>query len=367
MFWIYQMNFQTIKESNAALRKMKGTPARRIYYRGFTVVFLIPLLVTVISPVIKGTFTPGRNLFLLVFFSFLMFLFFRRAQYRVLKNQLPARYCLTVKDGFLIEEITSREGNMSTSKRSLRDILQIIPVHKGLLIRLSGPSCLFLPEAAFRQTTIQESISFLSDAAAACKAEIPADSPDFPSPVEDQPEYGTVYFDLPSSHIYSLYMRSLLHLYRNPLRYVRIAFKNSRKLLLICSIPLLMAVMLEPRLLLPFFFGFLLFVIFLYALNLLLLIWKYYLMEKKDTLSPHCGPQYLSLYEDHLVFCRQEHTYQYSYHAFYGLYETKETFYLLLKNPASILLIPRWAFNSSQEETMFVRNLQGKLLKTNRH
>ena len=63
MTWIYQMNFQTVKESNAALRRIKGTSARKSFY--FQTLFppAIVLFVAFIHPVIDGDFNLGSSLF----------------------------------------------------------------------------------------------------------------------------------------------------------------------------------------------------------------------------------------------------------------------------------------------------------------
>lgn len=368
MTWTYQMNSETIKETNAALKKIKDSPihkSRRIkFLRVLCVTLLTCILFTVFS---KGKFDPGYMLIIFVI-AFPLVLLSTRSQSRtVLSRQLPARHCITVENGRLMEELTLRDGTVSSGEKSLSEILQAEPFCGGLLIRFTGPAFLFLPKAAFRQISPQESAAFIRDAIAASAAALPDTAERLPKQAGEAPPYGTLYFDLPASHIYRLYMKCVLHLYRNPLRFVRSAFGRGVKPLILPAILLLIGAMLYPEILLMALLIFILLFAFLYALNLLLVVWRFYLAEKKNTLAAQCGPQHISLYEDHLTLGRAENTYQFYYQAFYNVYETKEAFYLLQKNPLSVILIPRWAFGSPQEETLFIKTLREKITGTNKH
>ena len=343
MIWTYQMNYETVKECNAALRKVKGSPIRKQdLFRAVLSTVLTLFFSLFFSVLFRETFR--LSFFLLIFILSLpiTLLSTRNKPRKLLTSQLPARYTLTIKDGFLREEIILRDGSVSS-----------------LFI--------FLPQAAFRQIHPQEGVVLLQNAIADNAAVTAEPSQSFPREPEGEPKYGTLYFDLPATHIYRMYMKSILHLYRNPFRYLRIAYRNGVISLSILGILFLCCAAISPRILVPGLAVILLLVLFLYALNLLLVIWRYYLLEKKNSLSAHCGPQSISLYEYHLTLCRSSNEYQFFYHSFSNLYETKDACYLLQKNPSALILIPKWAFHSPHEETLFTETLRKNIAASKKH
>ena len=368
MIWTYQMNYETVKECKAALRKVKGSPIRKQdLFRAVLSTVLTLFFSLFFSVLFRETFR--LSFFLLIFILSLpiTLLSTRNKPRKLLTSQLPARYTLTIKDGFLREEIILRDGSVSSGEKPLSDVLLVQPFCKGILIRLSGPLFIFLPQAAFRQIHPQEGVVLLQNAIADNAAVTAEPSQSFPREPEGEPKYGTLYFDLPATHIYRMYMKSILHLYRNPFRYLRIAYRNGVISLSILGILFLCCAAISPRILVPGLAVILLLVLFLYALNLLLVIWRYYLLEKKNSLSAHCGPQSISLYEYHLTLCRSSNEYQFFYHSFSNLYETKDACYLLQKNPSALILIPKWAFHSPHEETLFTETLRKNIAASKKH
>ena len=88
-------------------------------------------------------------------------------------------------------------------------------------------------------------------------------------------------------------------------RYLRIAYRNGVISLSILGILFLCCAAISPRILVPGLAVILLLVLFLYALNLLLVIWRYYLLEKKNSPVPWESFGRVLLLQQH---CQQWHS-----------------------------------------------------------
>ena len=293
MTWIYQMNFQTVKENNAALRRIKGTSARKSFY--FQTLFppAIVLFVAFIHPVIDGDFNLGSSLFSAAFFYPLLLVMIHFGNKRVLKKQLPAFYQAALADGMLTEEISLRDGTVSNAQHPLSDLLEAVPFRGGLLLRFSGPVALFLPQAAFSTSTPQQSAAFIRNAASMAKSELPRTDSELPKETDEAPAYGTLYFELPESHVYALYRQCNLYINRNPvLLYGRILRKNQKIFTFLAvsfCVSLLWSASNTPGLIRSVILSILPFFLSIYILTLLSMLFTCYRIEKRMDSCPYAA------------------------------------------------------------------------------
>ena len=365
MTWIYQMNFQTVKENNAALRRIKGTSARKSFY--FQTLFppAIVLFVAFIHPVIDGDFNLGSSLFSAAFCYPLLLVMIHFGNKRILKKQLPAFYQAALADGVLTEEITLRDGTVSNAQHPLSDLLEAVPFRGGLLLRFSGPVALFLPQAAFSTSTPQQSAAFIRNAASMAKSELPRTDSELPKETDEAPAYGTLYFELPESHVYALYRQCNLYINRKPFFLYGRALRKMRGILIflaVCfAVSLLGNAFYAPQLILPTLLGIFLFFLSIHMITLLIVLFACYRIKNRNGLVYLCGPQYIAFYENYLFLQRRQNSQKIYYREFDRLYEAKDVYFLLQKEISALIMIPKWAFTSQQEETMFVRTLKERL------
>lgn len=365
MTWDYWMDLQVWKERSTALRKIKGTQARKIdLFQKFFIFGFFCLAVFIVS-FRKGKFDPLYGLFLFVIYVPVLLLAIylnRSGRRKAVKAQLPAYHCVTVKNGILTEELTTREGTITRGEKPLTELIEAVPFRGGLYLRFNGPVFLFFPQAAFRQTTPQQSAAFIRASAASARNMIPESAAPFPEDAQDHPAYGTLYFELPKSHVYDLYRSCNLHIFRHPKQLFYNFFSRTGGLLLLLGVLVLLLIVLNSGYIFSVFFGICLFFAVYYALLILTFLIGCGQLEKKDRLSALCGPQQISFYEDRLHLKRQQNSQQIFYREIRNLYEARDAYYLLYKKTSHILMIPKWAFTTPEEETMFVRTLRKNIL-----
>ena len=361
MTWDYWIDLQVWKERSTALRKIKGTQARKIdLFQKFFVFGFFCLAVFIVS-FRKGKFDLLYSIFLFATCApVFLFAFYlnRSGKRKAVRDQLPAYHRVIVENGILTEELTTREGTITRAEKSLTELIEAVPFRGGLYLRFNGPVFLFLPQAAFRQTTPLQSADFIRTSASSARNVIPEPTVPFPEDAEDHPAYGTLYFDLPKSHIYDLYRSCNLHIFRHPGLLFRGFLSRSRGLLILLGVLVLVLVIFNPENLVSVVFSiFLLFLIY-YALLIPAFLIGCGRMEKKGRLSALCGPQQISFYEDRLYLKRQQNSQQIFYRELRNLCEARDAYYLLYKKTSQMLMIPKWAFTTPEEETMFVRTLR---------
>lgn len=369
MTWDYWMDLQVWKERSTALRKIKGTQARKIdLFQKFFAFGFFCLAVFIVS-FRKGKFDLLYSIFLFVtcvpVFLFAFYLN-RSGKKKAVRDQLPAYHRVIVENGILTEELTTREGTITKAEKPLTELIEAVPFRGGLYLRFNGPVFLFLPQAAFRQTTPWQSVAYIQASAASARNVIPEPAAPFPENEEEPPLYGTLYFELPKSHVYDLYRSCNLHIFRHPEVLFRGFLSRSGGLLILLGVLVLVLVLLNPWYLFSAAFGILLFFPIYYVLLIPVFLIGCRRMEKKERLSALCGPQQISFYEERLCIKRQQNSQQIFYRELRKLCEARDAYYLLYKKTSLMLMIPKWAFTTPEEETMFVRMLRKNISDANK-
>lgn len=365
MTWSYQMNIQTAKEVNAALRRIKGTPARKTYFFRALLPFVIILFIDFICPAMEGDFNLGSSLSSAIFVYLIFLIVLHFSNKGIYKKQLPGYYHATVANGMLTEELTSRDGTVSNGQHPLSELLEAVPFRDGLLLRFMGPVVLFFPQAAFTQSTPQQSAAFILNAASMAGIELPHSDSELPKETGESPAYGTLYFELPESHVYTLYRQCNLYINRKPLFLYGRIFRKNKKIFIFLAVTLGVSFLLSasnnPGLILLALLNIFLFFLSIHILTLLFTFLACSRIEKKKKLVSLCGPQYIAFYESYLFLQRRQNSQKIYYREFDRLYEAKDVYFLLQKETSALIMIPKWAFTSQQEETMFVRTLKERL------
>lgn len=369
MTWDYWIDFPIWKETNKIVRKIKGTTARKSYLFWKLYPLVLIAVISFFYPLLKGEFDLVASLagMAVGYLASLFFVpFILSGRKAALKKKLPAHYRITLQNGMLREELTERDGTITRREGSLRELLEIKPIQGGLFLRFSNSVVVFLPRFAFTRVTWQESAAYIQEAAAAAKDTIAEPEASFLETEEDNPMYGTLYFSIPASHMYTLYRSCNLDICKNWVLVFQRSFQNVKAALIFFGFAALIAVLCKPEITFYILLGILLFfavMYFIIVLSTLILCKK---VEKKEKLAPLYGMQQIELYEDRLCVKWKQNSQEIYYGGFNNLYEIKEAYYLLQKKASGLIMIPKWAFTTPEEETMFVTTIRKNILDANK-
>ena len=368
MTWQYTLTKQEYQR--VVKREMKGFSEKQSFrgsssfFYGFLIylILLLSLFLHAILSIQRGEFSflpfLERLLFLIGSFAVLYYLIMRQNPLSLLKKASDRSlfFCsLRAENGWFYFLRSFSNGEYYFFQKPLREITRIHIQNQGILIEFSGDLCFFLPQAAFFTHSVLESSRFFQkeclDAHSFSEIPRPLDAPFSDMLRITEAPLHSCAFQIPQADRAGLYLECQKDVRRHRFYYLE---ENNLFLILLCLLFCLAAHLTGWSVLL--FAGILLFlaVFVLYPFVLL----PRSLKKQGEHFSLLSSPCKITLYSQFLTISTPDSILLRPYVQFADLYQTRNCYYLAVKKPVLVHIIPKKAFSDVQEEARFTDCLQ---------